>query len=544
MIHIFWTPGSTQDRNRRVDETANHLNRKVETALRSALRTQTDARIILWTHVQHFERLNEQTRALRELRCRSGSTMEVRSTEELSKLSIASNDPLLKMCAPNLSGKLDHKVSYSDLLRFVALYFFGGLYVDSDTVFLRDMRDLHGQSFAFKWDFTVQYYNTAIMGLPKSSPLVPQIIKHTKVCSAEGFYPISIKDALNCTIGVCQGLIMMPTLLFNPSQSSQTEWQWQNVDGIKHNRDVGTHWFFDRPRLWELDNFFPGSYTFHWHNRWMHPVHNESFFADLERLNAECTSVSAPLSLFAMQAPAHTILAGAPQAQSTPCILPATPPSAKVCRKVYIDLGGYTGDTLETYGNAFLRAPSASGLNLTWEAYVFEVDYGHLRTIIKKLDGPLAYLKPYTQVLNVAVWNQDTVLKFTVTGHKDGKVSDGGGQQVLAYDIGTWFMRTIHPVECDDILVKMDIDGAEVEAIQSLSAAGALPFVDHLAVKLHTWNTPRVDKEKPALDKLLEKGGIYYNYATLDDKLDVHYKIGQPWPVNHCDSHYLRSKPT
>lgn len=167
----------------------------------------------------------------------------------------------------------------------------------------------------------------------------------------------------------------------------------------------------------------------------------------------------------------------------------------------------------------------------------------HLLHDYEKLDGPLAYLKPYTQVLNVAAWNRDMVLKFAATGHNDGKVSDGGQQQVLAYDIGAWFMRTIRPHACDDILVKMDIEGAEVEALQSLAAAGAWPFVDHFVAELHTWNTPRVAKEKPAMDKLLEHGGLYYNYATLDEKLDVHYKIGQPWPVSHCDSHYFRTKP-
>ena len=351
LIHIFWKPGCTSvtqpgnHAKRRVEVGAQHLNRKIEAAFRSALRTQTDAHIILWTHPNYIETMNLQTRALQELRCRSAATMEVRSTEELTKMSAASGNPLMRKCVRNLSGQLGHKIAYSDLLRFVALYFFGGLYVDADTMFLRDMRDLHGQSFAFKWDFSVTYYNTAIMGLPKGSPLVPQIIENAKECSAKAFYPTTIHNYLNCTIGVCRGLKMMPSALFNPSQASQTNWHWQSNSGIGHDRDVGTDWFFDRPRLWDLDHFFPGAYTFHWHNRWMHPVHNESFFADLERLNSECTSQSAPISLLAsgalneatariLAAPSH---AAPPQAKAPPYaplaafpVSAAAPPPTKI----------------------------------------------------------------------------------------------------------------------------------------------------------------------------------------------------------------------
>ena len=237
-------------------------------------------------------------------------------------------------------------------------------------------------------------------------------------------------------------------------------------------------------------------------------IHNELFFADLELLNANCS----------------------------------TTPTVKRCRKVFVDFGAYTGDTLETYGREFIQKHDNNEYSSS-EVYAFEVDFKHITSILERLAGPLAYLRPFTHVFNAAVWNKDVVLKFHASGHNDGKVTDAGQQQVLRYDIGPWFMRSIRPSLCDNLVVKVDIEGVEVEALHSLADAGALLFIDHLIIEWHDWINPTVAAAKPELVRLLEENGLYYNYATLDDKLDMHFKIGEQWPVNHCDSHYLRSKP-
>lgn len=52
---------------------------------------------------------------------------------------------------------------------------------------------------------------------------------------------------------------------------------------------------------------------------------------------------------------------------------------------------------------------------------------------------------------------------------------------------------------------------------------------------------PAVAHAKPRLVDLLRENGLEYKYATLDDKLDIRYMPGEPWPVNHCDSHYLKN---
>ena len=210
------------------------------------------------------------------------------------------------------------------------------------------------------------------------------------------------------------------------------------------------------------------------------------------------------------------------------------------CRRIFVDLGGYTGDTLALYGGQRFMSKnnSVSGK----EIYVFEIDPDKVSKILEKLQGPLAHLKPITQVLHVAAWNKDEMLRVTLTGHNDGRVKEDGQALMMAYDIGAWFLRAIVPHSCDDILLKMDIEGAEVEALQSLHVAGVLPLVDHLIVEWHDWIMPAVASAKTNLISMLQVNGLEYGYATLDDHLDQHYLPGEPWPVNHCDSHYFQTK--
>ena len=269
IIHRFWASQS--------------FNRKVQTAILSSLRTQSNSRVIIWTLPSTLSSVLAQTQRLQELSCPSNSTLEVRSISELQDLLSNSQDAKLRTCAQSLNDPTNDMVVLSDLIRFMALYFYGGIYADADVIFMKDMRDLHGLAFAYKWDRNVLYYNTAVMGLPVKSPIVLQIMEHFKSCNADTFFPTRIHEALSCGSGVCKELIMMPTALFSPVSAPQSNWQWQSNE--LHEIGTSTSWFFNQQRRWDIDHFFPGAYTFHWHNRWNMPIHNDSWFADLERLN-------------------------------------------------------------------------------------------------------------------------------------------------------------------------------------------------------------------------------------------------------------------
>ena len=55
-------------------------------------------------------------------------------------------------------------VSLSDLVRFVVLDAYGGIYVDGDVIFLADMRALWRRDFSYRWSYT-NLINTAVLGL-------------------------------------------------------------------------------------------------------------------------------------------------------------------------------------------------------------------------------------------------------------------------------------------------------------------------------------------------------------------------------------------
>ena len=165
LIHMFWTS---------IDGV---LNAKVETALRSALRTQHGAKLMLWTTPSSFSTVHAQTSKLVGLGC--ACEFELRSTDELVRLAEADSSAEMRSCSAQIAGS-GLPVAFSDLIRFVALYYYGGIYADSDTVFLLDLRNFQGMSFAYKWDRRSNLlFNTAVMGLAKGSKVVPQIISKT-----------------------------------------------------------------------------------------------------------------------------------------------------------------------------------------------------------------------------------------------------------------------------------------------------------------------------------------------------------------------------
>lgn len=479
VIHRFWSHNT---------ETSN-IKRKIMTSFWSSLNTQSHARIIIWTLPSYVSYVTEQTQDMRH--CGS-SSLEVKSiTEILHLLEATPVDSPLRMCIPSFQNAEPNMVAFSDLLRFIALHFFGGIYVDVDTLFLMDMKAFHGKSFAYKWDLNVDWYNTAIMGLPIKSDLVIKIITFFKGCNPGVFYPTTIHQALTCEGGICKELVMMPTVLFNPSSSSPSNYQWFQTLDKKNLLHGSTDWFFNQERFWDLTHFYPGSYTFHWHNRWDMQIHPGSFYADFERLHSKCNF------------------------------------NTGNCRKLFLDLGGYTGDTLKLWGES------------QDEIFVFEIDPGKVSAINQLLDSSLHHLKGITKVIHAAAWNTDTVIDVILTGHNDGRVLTNGGSKVLAYDIGKWISQNISLQSCDEFLLKIDIEGAEVEVLTSLNDYGILKLVDHLIIEWHDWIMPNVEQSKKKLENLLKENGLEFKYATLDDKIDIKYWPGDPWPVNHCDSHYF-----
>ncbi|GJJ08862.1 hypothetical protein Clacol_003082 [Clathrus columnatus] len=67
----------------------------------------------------------------------------------------------------------------SDTARFILTYLYGGIYVDVDTLFLRDWEELWGYrgAFAYKWSHIKDEYNTAVLKMNKNSLLGNVLIR-------------------------------------------------------------------------------------------------------------------------------------------------------------------------------------------------------------------------------------------------------------------------------------------------------------------------------------------------------------------------------
>lgn len=87
---------------------------------------------------------------------------------------------------------------YSDMVRFVALSQYGGIYIDADTVLLRDFSPYFCVQFSGRWGIS-NYYNTAPLGLHKNSTLA-RLLTNLSVLHNYNFHPMLmgfyLKEAL------------------------------------------------------------------------------------------------------------------------------------------------------------------------------------------------------------------------------------------------------------------------------------------------------------------------------------------------------------
>lgn len=118
-------------------------------------------------------------------------------------------------------------VVLSDMARFILCHRFGGIYLDADTVFLRDWEELWGWkgAFAYRWS-RLEKYNTAVLRMNKNSALGTFLFR-TALKNGLDFHPMSVsrytKDAY------LEGLLLrLPDALFDSA--------WLNTEYYQRDR--------------------------------------------------------------------------------------------------------------------------------------------------------------------------------------------------------------------------------------------------------------------------------------------------------------------
>ncbi|KAJ7209674.1 hypothetical protein GGX14DRAFT_543197 [Mycena pura] len=192
------------------------------------------------------------------------------------------NANLTGSLSPELYDKLS--VIISDMARFILCHKYGGIYVDADTLFLRDWEETWGWkgAFAYRWSWHDKY-NTAVLRLRKGSALGHFLLR-TAVKNGFDFHPFEITKYLK-EAQLDNLLTRLPDAMFDGA--------WLNMEGYQRERPPQPFFtvfedFFVTPLVDSgaplalgFQGFFSGAYSYHFHNNWWNKVDPARNWPDL-----------------------------------------------------------------------------------------------------------------------------------------------------------------------------------------------------------------------------------------------------------------------
>ncbi|KZP16845.1 hypothetical protein FIBSPDRAFT_831374 [Athelia psychrophila] len=248
----------------------------------------------------------------------SGNATEQQVDPSPTTVDKADDEDMFNRMGSKSSDSYDKlSVVLSDMARFILCHRFGGIYLDADTLLLRDWEELWGWkgAFAYRWS-RLEKYNTAVLRMHKGSALGTFLFR-TALQNGLDFHPMSVsrytKDAY------LEGLLLrLPDALFDSA--------WLNTEYYQRDRPPQPYFyefadFFDTPpqnsaapQALGFNGFFKGAYSYHYHNYWWKAFDSSRNFPDLgsrfiagERLLRTKTAE-----------PPHAHTTGAPHAAAEP----------------------------------------------------------------------------------------------------------------------------------------------------------------------------------------------------------------------------------
>lgn len=176
--------------------------------------------------------------------------------------------------------------SRSDYFRHVILYKYGGIYVDMDTMFLRDMSSLlrNGQfdsEFCYRWSAYQNYGSSAVFRLRQLSETgYNLLLRCREVGSCHPRRVLRFEDNVDLD------LMVLPCPFFDPL--------WPHYDRMDKYISAPFNrfqdffrkfdwWFRQNRNLRTYRDFFPGAFTYQWHNFWNAREHKDSYFGFFNR---------------------------------------------------------------------------------------------------------------------------------------------------------------------------------------------------------------------------------------------------------------------
>lgn len=247
--HFFWGPQRP-------------FGRKPALALKSCIVTQKmlAKRVNLWvTDIDATKQSEEykQIQSFVHLRYFHSSDLAVGTALEGKKEWLEATD--------------DHCWLDGDLARLLILYRYGGIWVDCDTVLLRDLYPLVGQEFIYQWGTELDKLAGGVIRAFKGSKWVEEMLDELATHKPDPVTTTWGSDVWSpCWKPGCE-MVVYPCAFFN------TEWMIKGIDigGGHHAMRVNKH----SQDMWD------GAFGWHWHNKWDYePIEKGSKWELLETL--------------------------------------------------------------------------------------------------------------------------------------------------------------------------------------------------------------------------------------------------------------------
>jgi len=155
-------------------------------------------------------------------------------------------------------------------------------------------------------------------------------------------------------------------------------------------------------------------------------------------------------------------------------------------KKVFIDAGGYTGDTVQLFIEKY---PDGADFDAI---YCFEPNPAFKQQLQAPILAPFAGSKYIFSPK--AVWIEDCTLNFYLAQNPLGSsvMKEKGGRSKLdkshpikveAFDFSKWIKENFSKE--DFLVVKFDIEGAEYKVIQKMIDEGTIHYIKDLYVDWH-----------------------------------------------------------
>ena len=160
---------------------------------------------------------------------------------------------------------------YSDVVRYLLLYNYGGTWFDLDCFFLRSFDpvfcNFENEIGVYQWGH-LNYPNGAIyISLePKSEKMKKNIEFILNRNRGWGFQEADL------TYDLPLDMLVLPC-------------SWFNALWSPNQYNIGVEHFFENTDVqYDFDNFFKGSFCYHWHNMWNKTIHNNSIIIQLVKI--------------------------------------------------------------------------------------------------------------------------------------------------------------------------------------------------------------------------------------------------------------------